>query len=71
MHPREMGKKQGHIKRDCYAFQRAVKEGTVKPYQDKPTQNRVTEIVDDRTEADASLTPQQFTQMIREMDKEA
>jgi hypothetical protein len=64
-------KKQGHIKQDCYTFQCAVKEGTAKPYQDKPTQNRVTEIVDDRTEADASLTPQQFTQMIREMDEEA
>jgi hypothetical protein len=64
-------KKQGHIKQDCYAFQHTVKEGTAKPYQDKLTQNRVTKIVDDRTEADASLTPQQFTQMIREMDEEA
>jgi hypothetical protein len=64
-------KKQGHIKRDCYTFQCAVKEGTAKPYQDKPTQNRVTKIVDNRTEADASLTPQQFTQMIKEMDEEA
>jgi hypothetical protein len=64
-------KKQGHIKRDCYAFQCAVKEGTAKPFQDKPTQNRVTEIVNDRTEADTSITPEQFTNMLREMDKEA
>jgi hypothetical protein len=64
-------RKQGHIKWDCYAFQHAVKEGTAKPFQDKPAQNRVTKIVDDRTEADASFTPEQFTQMVREMDEEA
>jgi Retrotransposon gag protein len=57
-------KKQGHIKKDCYAFQHTVKEGTARPFQDKPTLNRVTEIVDDRTEANASLTPEQFTQML-------
>ena len=61
-------KKKGHIKKDCYLFSRAQKEERA-----RPTQNRVTEIVDDRSvieDEEGPLTGEKLGRMLMSVDEE-